>query len=894
MAWNLRISGYRWGLLGLLLWVNLATSLAQITPAQRSQARQELKRRNINEAELRARLLERGLDVENMNPAELAAAQAQIEQVIAEMELENRRTTIAPDTSRTETEKRRSPAETVLEDLPELSEPPQELAEAEVWGHQVFRNKSLQVYSPSDNVRAPESYRLESGDVIAINIFGASQGDLKLRVDQDGFIAPPAMPRIQVAGLRIDEARRLAQSRFRRYYDFRQGQFTFNVDRPRTITVNIYGETETNGSFTLSAVNTVFNALVAAGGPNGEGSLRNVKLISDGSETRVDLYEYLLNPTQQPDLFLKDNDVIFVPLASKVVTVQGAIKRPLRYELLAEEGLDALLAFAGGLQPNAIAEAVTINRTQGNDNVVIDAAVGATTPLQDGDLVSVPESQFPERSRVVVSGAVAVPGDYAFREGMRVSDLLRRGKLLPGSKKDAGFLRRFNADSTTTLIPIDYNAALAGEADDNLLLQSEDQLIVFQRSVFVPRYRISIGGAVNAPVDSFPYSASSQLTVRDGILLAGGLKDNASNEAFLIRQRPENGNQREYVSLDLDQSTAMDRILRPLDSLVIYDNERFSESFPVNISGAVRFPGRYVYDPSLGLAELFKLAGGLRIEAARNRVDVFRLEFGQNETTRTTSTSLEIDEDFRVIGGPAGGFTLRPFDVVVIRSVPEFELIRTVLVEGEVRFPGDYALDSDNLKLTDLIFKAGGLTAEAFPPGATLDRMEDSTGLVVIRLDEAIAAPNGISNLILKDGDVLSIPKAQQLVAIRPLGTRINQVYDDSLFVDGTLDVAFNGKRTAKWYVDNYAGGFENRARRSSLTVRYANGELGRTKKFLWWNVYPKIRPGSSVQLEMKPPKPERKRREEPVDWVGITQAALGGITAFVTIYLLVDRTRPE
>jgi protein involved in polysaccharide export with SLBB domain len=391
-------------------------------------------------------------------------------------------------------------------------------------------------------------------------------------------------------------------------------------------------------------------------------------------------------------------------------------------------------------------------------------------------------------------------------------------------------------------------------------------------------------------MSGFPYSANGELTVADAILLAGGLLPNASEQAFLIRKNPENAEQRQYVRLDLANNLSMGRQLRPFDSLVVYTTERFNDPFPVSIRGAVRQPGTYVYDPSLGFSDLFTLAGGLRFEAARNRVDVFRLQYNQNDATRTINTALEIDENFAIIGGPPG-FSLQPYDVVVVRSVPEFELIRTVTVAGEVRYPGDYALDSDNLRLTDLVIKAGGLTAEAFPAGATLLRQENEVGLVVIQLDDVLRDDKIVTNITLKEGDALFVPKARDLVAIRPLGTLAPQFLEDSLYLDGTLDVAFAGKKSGKWYVNNYAAGFADNARRRSLTVQYPNGELGRTKKFLWFNNYPEVRPGSLVRIDTKKTKARRKEREEPVDWVGITQATLAGVTTLLTLFILVRQT---
>lgn len=869
-------------------------TFSQISPIQQQQAKQELERRNIDEAELKKRLLERGIDVEKMDATELAAAQVQIEQVIAEMQLEASReatTARVPEdlaTSPAKEQPEAAPAPAIP--TPPVTAPPTDLPPSKIWGHNIFRNKSLQVYQPNDNVKAPPSYRLSSGDIIAISIFGASQEDLKLPIDPDGFINPPRMPRIQLKGLRLDEARKLARARFSRYYIFKEGQFSLNVDAARTITINIYGETETNGSFTLSAINTVFNALVAAGGPKNKGSVRSIKVISGDKERVIDLYEFLINPSQNTDLFLENNDIIFIPPSKKVVDIQGAVERVSSFEMLSNEGLNELLVFANGFTNAAITEGITITRRSGDEEMVIDAGftAGSKVPvfeLKNQDRVNVPTSAIVKRNSVNITGAVVVPGNYALQQGMRINDLISRGQLRPDSRTDVAFLRRLNVDSTTSIYPLDIGTAMEGDEVNDILLQRDDQLIIFSKADFAEQANFSISGAVKRPLEKYPFSTDGNITVADAILLGGGLQPNASNEAFLIRSNPANKNEQEYLRLNLASKDGMDVRLRPYDELIIYDNERFSDPFPVNIRGAVRLPGRYTYDPSLGLPELFTLAGGLKLQAARNRIDVFRLKFSENEKTQTISTPIEIDENFNIV---EGDFTLRPFDVVVVRSVPEFELIQTVEIKGEVLFPGDYALDSDNLKLTDLIAKAGGLTAESFPPGATLRRQ--GKGLVVIKLDDAIANPGSLNNLKLKEGDIISIPKSQDLVAIQANATRASQVYADSILASGALDVAFIGNHSAKWYVNHYAGGFQKRADRGSLTVQYPSGELGRTKKFLWIKTYPKVTAGSTIRINNKAPKPPKQRRAEPVDWAGVTQVVLGGMTTALTIYLLIDR----
>ncbi|MEL6273915.1 MAG: polysaccharide biosynthesis/export family protein, partial [Bacteroidota bacterium] len=281
----------------LILFIAIITCLwcelhAQQAPsaAQEAQLRSELQRRGLDGEELKTRLLTIGLNVDQMSAEELLAAQPQIEAVVAQLEAEKE---AAEESAQMEAERRAAALaarqseaiqdavasgatveEAISETTTDVLQRQQDVPN--IWGHALFKNQSLQVYRTTDNVRPPETYRLGVGDEVAVSIFGASQADLKMMIGQDGFITPPNMPRIYLKGITLGKARELVESRFQQFYVFREGQFTFNIDAARTITVNIFGETERNGSFTISAVNTAFNALVAAGGPTENGSVRKI------------------------------------------------------------------------------------------------------------------------------------------------------------------------------------------------------------------------------------------------------------------------------------------------------------------------------------------------------------------------------------------------------------------------------------------------------------------------------------------------------------------------------------------------------------------------------------------------------------------------------------------
>ena len=284
------------------------------------------------------------------------------------------------------------------------------------------------------------------------------------------------------------------------------------------------------------------------------------------------------------------------------------------------------------------------------------------------------------------------------------------------------------------------------------------------------------------------------------------------------------------------------------------------------------------------------MAGGLKLEAAKNRIEIFRVEIKENVPTQTVVASIEVDENYNLIGPD---IQLQPYDLIVVRTVPDFDLLKTVTVTGEVNYPGIYALTSKNEKLQSIIKRAGGVTLESFPQGATLFRSEDNTGFVVTRLDKVLRRRGTRFNYILKRGDVINVPKSKDLVRVNINNTLAAELYPDKLITAGKVNIAYRGGR-ANWYLNKYAGGIakNKRARKRFITVEHPNGEMRRTSNFLLFQVTPKVRKGSTINVGVKPqkapkpPKPE-KEKSKPLDWNQIVSNALALTASVVTILAL-------
>lgn len=865
-----------------------------LLPAQTpipAEVQTELDARNIDETELRRRLLDRGIDLDAVTPEQLPALQAEIEAVVAELEAEaagSSSDTLAPvtDLSDTAASPPLTPG-TPTEGAPAVA--PVQSGPLPIYGHSIFSDGNLIVQSGTVDVKPPDSYLLGVGDELVVSIFGRSQADLQFTIGTDGYIRPARMPRIYLKGLPLGQARELVARRFGQYYVFEAGQFALTVSQARTITVNVFGELVNSGSYNLSALNTAFNALVAAGGPNAQGTVRQIRLIRGEEVRSIDVYEYLENPARAADFGLENNDVVFVQPADILVEITGAVRRPQRYELLEAEGLEELIDFAGGLANNALDGRGRITRLENGVESVLDFRGSNPPELKAGDVIEILAVNNPILEFVAVEGEVDLPGRYGFEEGMRVSYLIDQGRLRPTSRRDLAFLLRVNPDGTRGLLqlnPMEIMANPGGEAD--LLLQNADRLQVFASRQFVDESFISVVGSVREALDSFPYPSDQAMTLSEAILLAGGLRTNAASKGFIIRSDVSNNNRRAYLEVDLaeavaDPSSAANIVLQPFDQVVVYEQERFEDVFEVSISGAVREAGTYTYDPSLGVSELIRLAGGFRLDAATNRIEVFRLEYNRNNATRTVVATLEIDENLQLVS-PAD-FVLQPFDQVMVRSVSEFEEIRTVTISGEVAYPGEYALLKDNERISDLISRSGGLTNESYAAGATMFRQADGFGTVVLNLDEVMDNRANPSNMVLREGDQINVPKRQDLVTILIAGTRAQMMVAPEVIADGRLVVAYQGERPIDWYVEHFAGGYDRQvARRRWTTIRYLNGQVQEIRDS------PMVRPGSTISVGLKPVRPERNPDEPRTNWSEVTQTAVAGLTGLVTLLVLIDR----
>lgn len=641
-----------------------------------------------------------------------------------------------------------------------------------VFGRDIFNKKALS-FEPNMNIATPTSYVVGPGDKVFIDVYGASQKSEQLQVSPDGTIQVTGYGPIHIGGLSVAQANaRIKETLGSRY---KSSEVRLTVGQTRTISVNIMGEVAAPGTYTLSAFATVFHALYMAGGVNGIGTLRNIKVFRGGRQvTSVDLYDYILNGKLTGNVRLADNDVIMVGPFDCIVDVAGYVKRPMAYEMKKNESVATLLKYAGGFASGAYKKAVRLNRVAGDRY----------------SAYNVPEFEM---------------------AGFKVAD----------------------GDSVTV---------------DSILPRYENTVAV-EGSVFHPGQ----------------YDLGSNPTVRALVQSAGGVTEIAFlNRAVLHRMKPDRTWR--VISVDLEgilNGTSADIPLENEDILTIAIRQDKSNLRVVQIMGEVKVPGTYDYAENETIEDLIIQAGGLTDAASTARVDVSRRIIDPKATTYRKEISQNFSftlKDGLLIDGDRS-FTLMPYDEVIVRSSPGYMPQRNILVSGEVLYEGAYALNKKNLRLSDVIAMAGGVTDQAYVRGARIERPlnedekfrlehllkmaqvqggsgldaskmgQDTVYYVGIELDKALANPGSDYDVVLREGDRLVVPEYSGTVKING-----NVMHPNT--------VAYMQGKNYKWYI-NKAGGYGNGAKRSKAYILYQNGLVSKASKG-------KIEPGCEIIVPNK------------------------------------------
>jgi protein involved in polysaccharide export with SLBB domain len=587
---------------------------------------------------------------------------------------------------------------------------------------------------PMDLPAGPE-YVLGPGDGLNIDLWGSVSQRLHRVVDREGRLSLPEIGTIQVSGHTLGDVQRIVQSALRS--QFRQLEADVSLDRLRTVRVYVVGDVLRPGAYDVSSLSTPLNAFFQAGGPTARGSMRVMKhyrgnqLVED-----VDLYDLLLHGVQSGMQRLESGDTLLVPPIGQEVTVEGMVRRPGIYELAGEKSLAQVLELTGGVLASGTLRHVDVDRVQAHENRTMlrvdlpenNGQANVTEALeqfsvQDGDKIKIsPILPFSEKT-VYLDGHVFRPGKFAYRDGMKVTDLLHSySDLLPEPYKQHAEIIRLSApDLKPEIIAFNLGEALQGK-DQDLVLKPFDTVRVFGRFDFEDPPIITVSGEVRDPGDHVTNGATY---LRDAVFLAGNTTPDAELADVQVFRKTHDGKM-EVLNADLKKAISGDEkeniLLQPQDRVFIHKSVQRLDPPTVEVQGEVPRPGKYPLGEDMTATELVRLAGGLKRSAYTQLAELTRYDLEEGNKIESEHLPIKIGE--ALSGEPDTDMRLRAGDVLTIREIAGWKDIgATVKVEGEVVHPGTYGIQEGE-RLSDVLARAGGFRTDAYPYGAIFERVE--------------------------------------------------------------------------------------------------------------------------------------------------------------------------
>ena len=685
----------------------------------------------------------------------------------------------------------------------------------QVFGRNIFNAKNL-TFQPSTNMATPTNYTIGPGDMVVINIWGASQQTIEGEVSSDGYIVVESVGPIKLAGLSIERAKSMLRNKLGEHYS--DCSIDLSLSETRSIQVQVMGEVKVPGTYTLSSLSTAFNALYMAGGISKIGTLRDIKVYRGGKNiSDIDVYDYILNGNSRGDIRLEDNDVIVVGAYNCLVQIKGNVKRPMWYEMKKSETVKDLLNYAGSFTGNAYTKNVRLTRKSGEEYSIhtIDEFQMGSFALADEDMIQVDSIRARFSNRVEVRGAAKHPGLYELGGKIQsVRDLLLAADgLSEDAYEGRAIMHRENEDLTLRMTSVDIHGIIAGTTSD-IPLKNNDVL-------FIPSKSEMLGERI------------------------------------------------------------------------------------IDVKGEVTYPGQYPFADNTTIQDILLQTGGLTEAGSLARVDVFRrIRDNKSPLAGTNSSinfSFSLDKHFAIQEDTT--FFLEPYDIVVVRKSPSYEEQQNVTAQGEVNFEGQYSLTNKNYRLSDLIKACGGFTDVAYIRGAKLIRLmtqeemeqrdqanlkaqiqlyEDgikegkdmnmqiadsllslktntsNTFPVAINLEKAMANPGSYDDILLREGDVLSVPEKSNIIKIS------GEVMDP-------VSMSYEKGKNLSYYI-SHAGGYSNNASKRKVYGINANGSVVKLSS----NSVRDIEPGMEIVVPQKSAKKKLSTTE--IIGIGSGVAALASV----------------
>ena len=736
------------------------------------------------------------------------------------------------------------------------------------YGAYIF-DAGLESYTSNESALVPGGYQIGPGDSLYLQVFGKDSIDVEIEVDQEGRLVIPRLGPLQIAGLTYNDASVLIKQRVKER--MLGSEVVVSMGALRKISVFLAGEVKAPGNYNISALTKVSQALYLSGGITEIGSYREIQVKRAGKTVRTfDLYDLLLRGDAKDDVTFQSGDVLFVPTASRLVRVEGEIKRPAIYEVEAAETFDELMSMAGGFTSSAYASQATIKRSDpllGYPTLInVDASLGGLT-FFDGDEVIIRGAAEQLFSGIEVKGAVARPGVYEYIDGARISSFLSNADrdLNVNADLEIGLIvRRVNDRLNIEILPFDVASVIQNPSSDQDL-----ELMPFDKIIVLPIANVNL--------------------------------EQLGEEGLDLDDRAE------------EQLVSRRDLLNPILERLRQQAGQGSPLAIVSITGAVQEPGDYPLLSSGSLRFLVRMAGGIKDGAFTDKIEVKRIDVSRagDVSTRILSASISAE---------SGAFTLQSRDSVRINYLPNWSTDETVVLEGEFVFPGTYSL-RDGETLESVIKRAGGFTQDAFiealrfssastkalqqesarslilryrremasRTSAGLDAeggdrddfvdvmMESFQGRLVVDVPRLLAGDES-ADILVQDGDIISVPKRVETVTIA------GEVYEPGTF-------RFNANQDASSYLA-LAAGLTDRARDKDIYIIQPNGAVQpfrQSKKgflrFNQGNNEVAIRPGSVIVV------PTNYDYEKPIErYRAITSVVFESVASIAAFFSIASK----
>lgn len=682
------------------------------------------------------------------------------------------------------------------------------------FGYELFAGEPT-TFEPASRIPVSPDYLLGPGDVLEVILFGSDNKSYSLAIGRNGTIDFPALGPIAVAGITFADAKQLLHQRIAE--QILGVDVSISLGELRSIQVFILGEAYKPGSYTVSSLSTITNALFVSGGLNDIASLRNIRLKRAGQLiAELDLYDLLLHGDTLNDKRLQSGDVIHIPSVKNTASVNGEVRRPAIYELKGETRVEQLLELAGGLLPGAYASGAMIDRfAESGFRTVLDidlkSAKDLATAIENGDLLTVTPVAEHKELVVTLQGHVHHPGEFLWRPGLRVSDIVKHiQQLKPGADLDFALIRREQPPvGRLTTVFLDLGAALAHSGSDaDLVLFPRDQLQIFSyqsgrellvrplveelkaqsKSGAMARV-VSISGRVKSPGE---YPLTENMTLTQLVAAAGGLAEDAymqrvelSRYDFADAQQASSSH-RSVNLVEVYDNPEADLRLRPYDNISVHSIPEFRETLEITLEGEVQFPGVYTFTRGETLTSVIQRAGGLtqlahskaavfmreslrtqeqeRLEELRGRLQadiaaasVERLNEGKTNELAETKTLLDELTASEAIGRLVVNLTAildGSHDDVKLKDgdvlvVPEYR--QEVAVLGEVQQPTAHLFRA-GFDIHDYINLSGGTNSRA-----------DIKRIYLVKADGSVVIPRRTGwlsrkHMTVEPGDTLVVP----------------------------------------------------------------------------------------------------------------------------------------